>query len=461
MNKIIKLMLLSLLFLMPLAGFSEQKKDVIELQKNGIFVQEPIFNGKAYVYISGNKFKTTIILVHGVGNDASDIWKELVPVLEKQFRVIYFDLPGFGRSDKKDSLYSPQNYAALIQWIYDTYVKGPMYLVGHSLGGAISLCYAGTYPDKIQRLILVDAAGILHRTAFTKSFSSTGIEQAGKFDILQDQVELLGKSVENKLLSETQQLLPKDFSVIYNNPFLRKRIINSPQKVAALSLMYADFSELISNIKVPVFIIWGEKDPIAPLRTCKMLTWKIPSSNQNIMPGLGHSPMTDSPTEFNNSIIKCLSDDPKKSLEKKQFIKNDKSVVFNDKGNFVIEGDYDNIIINNCRNVLMHNVSASGITINNSWLEIENIYIKSDKTALEAIDSMVTVTGGSLEGNVGISVTNSKIDLAGVNIKAENEAISTNSDINSTVVFSICEIKSKINNRLIHDILEINKNNPL
>jgi pimeloyl-ACP methyl ester carboxylesterase len=458
-----KLFLLIILhiFIVNISGYSEQNQIQYKISRKAKFVNEPIFGGKTYIYDSNNKLKTTVILVHGVGDDASDIWTKLIPVLEKQYRVIYFDLPGFGRSDKLDAIYSPDNYAKFIKWVYDTYVDGPMYLIGHSMGGAISLCYAGTYPQTLHRLILVDAAGILHRTAFTKSLASIKKTEISKFKLFQDEIDLLSRFIETNLLGETQQYLPKDISLILENSFLRSKLLNSPQKIASLTLIYADLTGQISNIEVPVFIIWGEKDAIAPLRTGKMLSYIIPGSSLNIMPNLSHNPMIDRPSDFNNLIVKGLSEENLKIKEQKNPDAEEKNIILNGKENLTVEGNFNNIELNNCRNILIKNTTAQNIKINNSWIEIEKILIQSGKTAMNIIDSIVTITGGSITGDNGLIVSNSKIDLAGVKIKTDNAAVMTNSKINSTIVFSICYIKSKFNNRNIHDILEITEDNPL
>lgn len=459
-NKILLLIFCLLLLKVPFV-FSEQNNNQEIQLKNTKYIQEPIFNSKVYFYGSANKFKTTVILVHGIGDDASKIWINLVPVLEKQYRVIYFDLPGFGRSDKADALYSPKNYAAFIKWIYDKYVDGPMYLIGHSMGGAISLCYAGTYPQSLQRLILVDAAGILYRAAFTKSLTSTKISQINKYKLFSDELDILNQFIETNLIDKTDQIIPKELSLILENSFLRSKLLRSPQKIASAALIYSDFTEQINNIKAPVFIIWGSKDPIAPLRTGKMLAFNIQGSTLNIMPGLGHNPMIDRPSDFNNLILKSLSDGPPVIQEKKVPAADKKTVTLIGKENQILEGDYTTIEIKDCRNIIINNATANNIKIINSWVEIENIFINSDKTAAEAIDSIVTVTGGNFTADVGLAVANSKIDLAGVTIVAKKAAILSTSNINSTVVFSICKIKSQHNSRNIHDIIEVSQDNPL
>ena len=115
------------------------------------FIREPIFNSKIYFYESGKGHAKSVVLIHGIGDEGAEIWKNLIPELENKYHVVALDLPGFARSSKENDLYSPQNYAAFINWIVKKYTKGPLYIIGHSLGGAIALYYAGTYPENLER----------------------------------------------------------------------------------------------------------------------------------------------------------------------------------------------------------------------------------------------------------------------------------------------------------------------
>ena len=459
-NKKIIILLFTVLFInSPLGSLENDNK------KHGRakIILEPIFNSGIYFYDSGADSQVTVLLVHGVGEDASNIWKGLVPELEKQYRVIYFDLPGFGISDKPNALYSPANYAALIKWIYDKYVNGPMYVIGHSMGGAISLWYAGTYPQSLQRLVLVDAAGILYRTAFTKSLAETKISKFDKFKLFTEEMDILAQFIETDLIDTTDLIVPKELSLILENSFLRSKLLRSPQKIASVALLYADFNIPLNNVKTPTSIIWGSSDPVAPLRTGKLLSYNIPGSSLNIMTGLGHNPMLEKPAEFNELVIKLLSSDtpekPQISAPDKVNVK--KAISYKNKENLVIDGEYSAVEITNCRNILLKNINAGSIRIINSSVEMENVLIESEKTALSVFDSIVEITGGTITGDSGISVSESKIDIAGVKIKAKNAAVQSISFNNSTVVFSVSRIDSKYSSRYIHDIVELTRDNPL
>ncbi len=131
-------------------------------------VTEPVFNDRVYIYEAGMEHENSVVLVPGIGDDGVNDWGYLIPELARQYHVVAFDLPGFGRSTKQNVLYSPANYTAFVKWATSQYVKGTFILIGHSLGGAVALSYAAAYQNDLQKLILVDVFGVLHRNVLTR-----------------------------------------------------------------------------------------------------------------------------------------------------------------------------------------------------------------------------------------------------------------------------------------------------
>ncbi|NIQ97220.1 MAG: alpha/beta hydrolase, partial [Desulfuromonadales bacterium] len=131
-------------------------------------VIEPIFQGQAYILEAGRGNTPNVLLVHGLGDEASETWDTLIPQLAKSCHVVAVDLPGFGKSEKQNKLYSPTAYAAFLEWVVDRYLSEPLIVVGHSLVGAVALKYAATYPRGIERLIVADVAEILHRRTYPR-----------------------------------------------------------------------------------------------------------------------------------------------------------------------------------------------------------------------------------------------------------------------------------------------------
>jgi hypothetical protein len=131
------------------------------------------------------------------------------------------------------------------------------------------------------------------------------------------------------------------------------------------------------------------------------------------------------------------------------------------KKNLLLQGNFNRIEIRNCRNIRLKNITARRISISDSTVEIENVFIETKEQALVAADSVVKITGGQLSAGVGIETSKSSIDLAGVKISAKEAAVASSGETGSVVVFSVCKIESPHNNCYIHDIFEVTRNNPL
>ena len=102
-------------------------------------IEDPIFDGKVCTVQANREAKIGVILIHGLGGSVDD-WKNVIPALAKDFHVLAFDLPGFGKSDKGSQEYSPTRYARLAHFLADRYFTNkPYHVVGHSMGGQITL----------------------------------------------------------------------------------------------------------------------------------------------------------------------------------------------------------------------------------------------------------------------------------------------------------------------------------
>ncbi len=419
-------------------------------------VKEPVFNSKVYVSESGMQNDHTVVLVHGVSEQASDDWKSVVGVVNDSFHVIVLDLPGFGRSEKKDMVYSIEKYSDFLNWFIETYTKRPISLVGHSLGGAISLFYAGTYPNGIKRLIIADVPGILHRSAYFSSFLRLSPADQNTDSVAPlNGLEQVFKALINRI---DEVFAPDNFKAWLNADIIRNRTKeNDARIVVGLSLMDTDFSEKINAISVPTNIMWGENDSIAPVRTARLLVGSIPNSTLFIIPNGSHSPMITETAEFNTQLLKYLHGNA--SNKKKSFSgsrKIDEQFKVSDKRDILLKGNYKKILITNCDKIKLLNATVEQITIENSEVTIENSSIQSSTYAINAIDSIVTITGSTIKGENAMIVNNCDFDVAGGKIEGINSAILSRH--NTRILFSVCKVKSLFTDRYYHGVIYIYKN---
>ncbi len=419
------------------------------------FVEDPIFGGRVYLQQQGLKNAQTVVFVHGIGDNAARDWNSIIPSISKTFHTIAFDLPGFGRSDKGNEVYSPKNYAKFVNWIVMTYAKGPVYLVGHSMGGAISLYMAAEHPDRVRRLVLVDAAGILQRTALLKFLVSFPEYKDSENPAVRQRATNLSAWLARAI--ERSESLARRFGGVIDETAIRRLFIeDNPTTISGAELMETDFSPLVPKVTAPTTLIWGERDQIAPLRTGQVLSALLPSAALVTIPEAGHVPMKDAPGRTLELIAAALngpevmghSDFPKVDLRT-----GTESLRCEDQSGKTFSGTYRKIEILRCKNIELKNVVAQEITITDSVVSMFNTRVVAGETAITLESSELEATNIEVSGKIGFETSLSRLDLAGAKINTTTSAIKNK--LTSSLVCSLCTVTSGKKSVTWHDVYEL------
>jgi len=408
------------------------------------YFQDPVFNSKVAILQTGRQHKESILLVHGLGQLGMQDWYSTIPFLSSKYHVIAVDLPGFGYSEQPEGRYSPTRYAEVIKAVSQQFSKGRFTLIGHSMGGAVSLRFASMYPESLKKLILVDVAGILHQTAFVKSAVQFNFDEnrpPEKLKNIVSQVNDFGGSlvelISTNSVSET----------IQESEFAWDLIKGSPNTNAAVSLIEENFSLALQKISTETFIIWGAKDSVAPLRTAKILEQYIQGARLSVIDDAGHVPMKS----HNELFLKFLEASLDGTITKKhpvELFENKGDLICKDLNNQRYSGSYNKVHIHNCSNVQLIDFSAKHWLIEDSLVNAENITIKSDHSAFTAIESVVNITNGFIYTKKAIKLSGSRLDLAGVDIIADENSII--GDVGSKLTFSVSHIKDRFYEGHVH-----------
>ena len=279
-----------------LAVNTTQKIIQYERSKSDLDVKSlTLASGDKMVYAeNGNVAGEPLLLIHGFGGN-KDNFTRIARQLEG-YHLIIPDLLGFGESSKPMSAdYRSEAQATRLHELLQAKgLTSNIHVGGNSMGGAISVAYAAKYPSEVKSLWLVDSAG----------FWSAGIPKS-----------LEGATLENNpLLVNNKEDFYKMFDfVMYKPPYLPKsvkavfaqeRIANKALHAKILEQIVTDSVEeraqVIADYKIPMLVVWGDKDQVIKPETVKVIKEIIPQSQIIIMPEVGHVPMVEALDETAN-----------------------------------------------------------------------------------------------------------------------------------------------------------------
>jgi 3-oxoadipate enol-lactonase len=244
---------------------------------------------------SGNP---AVLLLHGLGA-THESWAFQVPgLIAENYRVIIPDLRGFGQSTYGGRSHTIGDMAADVIALMDAKELTSAHIVGISMGGAIALQLACAYPDRVQRLVLVNTFAQL-RPRSMKGF----LYFASRFVL----VHTVGLSTQARFV--TQRLLPNPGQELLRQALLDQILQSDPRGYRATMRALAHFNciDCLPHIKNKTLIVSGEQDLTVPLPVQRLLAEKIPSACHIVISGAGHAVTGEKPEEFNQVLIQFLS----------------------------------------------------------------------------------------------------------------------------------------------------------
>ncbi|MSQ84000.1 MAG: alpha/beta hydrolase [Myxococcales bacterium] len=419
-----------------------------------IVVMEPVFQGRTRILQAGQTHKQTLVLVHGIGEAGARDWYGVIPTLAQSWHVIAFDLPGFATSEHRNQTFTPLMYAAFIKYVVQDRVHGPFALVGHSLGGAVALRYASVWPSDVQRLIVVDAAGILYRSALAKEVIELSGNKTATSVWTRSAKALAGKMIDRF------GRIPLDLDAIWGAQTARRIWLGSNSaKIAALALIDEDFSRLLERVTMPTTLIWGSADRIAPPRTARLLLARLPDVAVHWMDAVGHEPMHEAPAPFVELLQNALTGKGRVAVKRLVPTASDRIGKCNRKENQLFTGAWARIELNDCDGVRIENATLRELVMNDSAATLENVRFDTDGTAMRLEDSSLTATGLVVRAAIAFDLDQVQLDIAGADIEATKQGTLVEDD--SVGVFSACRWWTPQTKGGLHGVFTLETETPL
>lgn len=233
-----------------------------------------------------------MVLLHGWGSSAESL-SPIAKALEDRFRVYALDLPGFGWTPAAATTWGTWEYASYVEAFMNGVGISEAGLVGHSFGGRIALVLAAQRPDRIRDLVLVASAGIRPKRGVVRYVKVSAAKLAKRVFSL----PLWGRLGERIVAGIYGRVGSRD----YRNA--------GPMRATLVKVVAEDLRGLLSSIRVPTLIIWGDKDQEVPRSSMQIMARGIRGSQLEIFEGAGHFPFVDRPDRFNRVVREFLCSD--------------------------------------------------------------------------------------------------------------------------------------------------------
>ena len=254
-----------------------------------------VFGAKIRYLEAGDAAKPAVILLHGLGGQAEN-WQFNIPALAAQFHVIAPDQVGFGKSDKPFLKYRVGTYADFLDKFMAELKIEKAHLVGNSLGGWIAGLTAVKYPHRVEKIVLVDAAGLMPK------------------EIDFDRIYQLNNSTRDEIRANLKLIFATP--AFQNNEalvdqFMTQRVIaNDGYTINSLTESIRrreDFLDSrLGEIKKPTLVIWGKQDGLIPVADAEKFSKGIAKSELAIFDGAGHIPQVEKASDFNKAVLEFL-----------------------------------------------------------------------------------------------------------------------------------------------------------
>jgi pimeloyl-ACP methyl ester carboxylesterase len=255
-------------------------------------VRSTLVDGLRVVYREdGPPGAPPVLVLHGWGASKEAV-ASIQIALRATHRTIALDLPGFGESDPPPVAWGSEEYAALVRSFMASMGIGRASLIGHSHGGRVSIALAATHPEMVDRLVLVNSAGLRPERGPTYYARVYGFKVGRK---------LLASS---PLAGPVGAPLRRLFEARFGSTDYREA---GTMRGTLVRVVNEDWRRLLPKIAASTLLIWGELDEETPLADGKVMERLIPDAGLVVFPGAGHFSYADDPDRFGRVVRHFLA----------------------------------------------------------------------------------------------------------------------------------------------------------
>jgi pimeloyl-ACP methyl ester carboxylesterase len=242
---------------------------------------------RLYYRVSGDPQAAPLVLIHGLSGSRR-WWRYNLTALESVRHVYVVELVGYGTfglrrgegARRRQRALGVRDAAALVaEWMDSLDLHGAA-LIGHSMGGQIALRVTALRPERVCRLVLAAASGLLHRDWWRVALKLPLAMRRGRLDFVPT---ILADGARAGLLN----------------------LVRSSR-----DLLRDDVAELLPKLRQPTLVIWGQNDVLLPPELGRAIAAGLPQARFVLLPAAGHVLMVDDAPAFNREVLAFLQEGP-------------------------------------------------------------------------------------------------------------------------------------------------------
>lgn len=269
-------------------------------------------NGVNIHYKEAGAGERTFILLHPFGGSTYS-WREVMDEFAKYGRVIAYDRPAFGLTERplpgewEENPYGMKANVEILRELLDSMGVEKAVLVGNSAGGGVAVAFALEYPERIDELILVDPGVGGGRGPQFPDWAlpvmwTPQMRHLGPL-MMRDYQESLPRTLERGWFDQTKltnEIRERHLQIL--------KIKNWDKAFYELTFApaYPELRPLLPNLTVPVLVVAGQEDRLIRSWYFEAVATEIPEATLNLIPQCGHMPQEECPTEFMEVVLKYL-----------------------------------------------------------------------------------------------------------------------------------------------------------
>jgi pimeloyl-ACP methyl ester carboxylesterase len=250
--------------------------------------------GTAFLDVNGLKVRykvagvgEQVLLLHGWGGSIESMGL-VFDDFASHYAVLTLDFPGHGESELPSTAWGVSDYAELVLGVMDAlHVQRP-HIVAHSFGGRVTIKLAGSNPDRVGKIILVNSAGIRPPRSM-RYYLRLILAKTGKY--LARHGGRWGETIRARI-----------YTAIASRDYLNA----GPLRDSFTKIVNEDLTPILSHIKSPTLLIWGENDKEVPISSATVMKNRIPQAELVIFKNAGHFAYIDQYSKFRLIVRKFL-----------------------------------------------------------------------------------------------------------------------------------------------------------